>query len=240
MNVQELKTQLARQYPFRIELHAHTSPVSLCSQVTPEEMTRVYKELGYNGVVITNHLQYRKDESKESYIKRYWKDIGDSEQLGKAMGLKVYPGAEIRFTENDNDYLIFGVDRQMLEEIYDLLPYGVEDFRKHYAMPRSVFIQAHPMRNGMEPVDPALLDGIEVFNMHPNHNSRLGLAGAYARENPHFIVTAGSDFHHPGVNHEGLAAIRTEELPEDSFAIAKLLKNREYLLELGRECAFVL
>ena len=102
-------------------------------------------------------------------------------------------------------------------------------------MPDSVLIQAHPMRNGMETVDPALLDGFEVFNMHPGHNSRVGLASAYAKENRHFLVIAGSDFHHPNRNHEGLAAIRTTYLPEDSFALAKLLKDGDYLLEIGRE-----
>ena len=234
MNLQELKKQLAAAYPYRVELHAHTSPVSVCSQVTPEKMVRVYKDLGYDGVVITNHFTHQQ-EPKQEYIDRYMKDVEDTHEWGEKLGLKVYLGAEIRFTENVNDYLIFGVDRKLLEEIYDLLPYGVENFRKNYRMPRSVFIQAHPMRNGMEQVDPALLDGIEAFNLHPNHNSRVGMAAVLTKEHPHLIAIAGSDFHHPDLGQEGMSAARFAELPEDTFALAKVLREQNFLMETGRE-----
>lgn len=102
-------------------------------------------------------------------------------------------------------------------------------------MPDSVFVQAHPKRDGMEMVNPALLDGIEVFNMHPHHNSRVGLASLYAKENNISVITAGSDFHHQNVSHEGLAAIRTKYLPDDTFGIAKLLRQGDYLIEIARE-----
>ena len=122
----------------------------------------------------------------------------------------------------------------MLLEIYDLLPYGIENFRKNYNMPDSVFIQAHPMREGMQNVDTELLDGMEVFNMHPNHNSKVGLASVYAAENNVLITIAGSDFHNPNKNYEGVSALRATYLPEDSFELAKLLKTGDYLLEVGR------
>ena len=122
----------------------------------------------------------------------------------------------------------------MLEEIYDLLPYGIENFRKNYSMPDSLFIQAHPFRNDMVTVDPSLLDGIEVFNLHPNHNSRVGIASLYAKENKLSVITAGSDFHHKDRKHEGVAALRTKYLPEDSFGLASLLKAGDYLFEAGR------
>lgn len=241
MNVQELKKQLEAAFPYRVELHAHTSPVSLCSQVTPEKMARVYKELGYDGVVITNHFVNQPDlGTKQEYIDRYMKDVEDTQQWGDKLGLKVYLGAEIRFTENVNDYLIFGVNRKLLEEVYDLLPYGVVNFRKNYQMPDSVFIQAHPMRNGMEKVDPMLLDGIEVFNLHPNHNSRVGMAAALTKEHPHLIAIAGSDFHHPDVGHEGMSAARFATLPEDTFALAKKLREQDFLMEAGRDRVLML
>ncbi len=162
------------------------------------------------------------------------RDFEETKKHGDESGIKVYLGAEIRFTECDNDYLIFGINKEMLFEIYDLLPFGLENFRKNYAMPNSVFVQAHPMRDGMQTIDTGLLDGIEVFNMHPGHNSRVGIASVYAKANNSSIVTAGSDFHHPNRNHEGVAALRSACLPNDSFGIAELLKNGEYLLEIGR------
>ena len=236
MNLQELKTELSLEYKYRIELHAHTTPVSGCSDISPKEMAETYKKLGFSAVVVTNHFEYQNNKwEKQKYINYFLNDFEETEKYAKELGIKVYLGAEIRFTENNNDYLVFGVDKKILEEIYEYLPCGIEIFRSKYMMPDSAFIQAHPMRSGMEPVDPALLDGIEVFNMHPSHNSRVGLASLYAKESNHLIVTAGSDFHHPNMNHEGLAAIRTTHLPENTFSLAKLLKEGDFLLEIGRE-----
>lgn len=235
MNLRELKNKLLLQYKYQIELHAHTFPASDCSQVSPIEMVETYKKLGYDAVTITNHFMHQHNKMpKDDYISAFLSDFEQARKHGDETGLKVYLGAEIRFTENNNDYLVFGINKKMLSEIYDLLPEGIENFRKNYTMPDSVFIQAHPMREGMQNVDTSLLDGIEVFNMHPSHNSKVGLASVYANENNVSIIVAGSDFHNPNRNFEGVSALRGTYLPEDSFQLAKLIKKGDYLLEIGR------
>lgn len=236
MNLSELKEAIKSEYKYKIELHAHTSPASSCSQVSPEDMAVIYKDLGYDAVTIVNHFVYEyRGFSKNEVIDRFFDDFERAHRKGEEIGIKVLLAAEIRFTENENDYLVFGVSRKIMEEIYDLLPFGIENFRKKYSLPESVFIQAHPFRDEMEQVDPSLLDGIEVFNMHPNHNSRVGIAAKYAREHNFRIITAGSDFHHPGRNHEGVSAIRSRTLPDNSFELAALLKSGDYLLEAGND-----
>lgn len=235
MDIKTLKTELLNEYKYQIELHAHTSPASSCSQILPEDLAVIYKNLGYDAVTVANHFMYKyQNLSKNELVDRFFDDFLRAEKKGEEIGIKVLLAAEIRFTENGNDYLVFGVTRKMMEEIYDLLPYGIENFRKEYKMTDSVFIQAHPFREGMEKVDPSLLDGIEIFNMHPNHNSKVGLASVYAKEHSFPVVTAGSDFHHPNRKHEGVSAIRSTYLPRDSFELAKLLKSADYLLEVGR------
>jgi len=235
MSLSELKSELLAQYKYQIELHAHTSPASACSQINPKEMVETYKKLGYDAVAITNHFMYQHNNVlKEDYINAFLFDFEQTKKFGQELGVKVYLGAEIRFTENNNDYLIFGINKEMLSDIYDLLPLGIENFRKNYPMPDGVFIQAHPMRDGMQAIDTKLLDGVEVFNMHPGHNSKVGLASLYASENNLSIIVAGSDFHHPNRRHEGVAALRTACLPEDTFELAKLIKKGDYLLEIGR------
>lgn len=235
MNLKELKKELLSEYKYQIELHAHTSPASGCSQISPKEMVSTYKGLGYDAVAITNHFIYQDNNcTKKEYINAFICDFEQTKKYGEEMGIKIYLGAEIRFTENVNDYLIFGINEKMLSEIYDLLPLGVENFRKNYPMPDSVFIQAHPMRDGIKNLDAKLIDGIEVFNMHPGHNSRVGLASIYAKDNDIQIITAGSDFHHPNRKHEGVSALRGAYLPEDTFELARLLKSGDYLLEIGR------
>ena len=74
------------------------------------------------------------------------------------------------------------------------------------------------------------VDGIESFNMHPNHNSVIGFAAAYARDND-LIVTAGTDFHHEG--HHGLCAVRTKTLPKDSFEYADILRSKDYVFDIS-------
>ncbi|MBR4949768.1 MAG: PHP domain-containing protein [Clostridia bacterium] len=234
MDLRELKAQLMLRYNHKIELHAHTTPASRCSEITPKKLIETYKNLGFDGICVTNHFMISENLSKEEYIKKYLNDFIETKKYGDKAEIKVYLGAEIRFSENKNEYLIYGVNEKMLFEIYDFLNFGVENFRKNYSMPNSVFIQAHPNRDGIKEIPSHLLDGVEVFNMHPGHNSRVGLASLYAKENKLPIITAGSDFHHPDKNHEGLGAIRTTYLPEDSFELGKLLENRDYIIEVGR------
>ena len=40
---------------YKYELHCHTSMVSQCGRVEPEEIVKLYKEKGYSGIVITEH-----------------------------------------------------------------------------------------------------------------------------------------------------------------------------------------
>lgn len=235
MDLKKLKSDIQSEYKYRIELHAHTFPASGCSQISPKEMVNTYKSLGFDAIVITNHFIFEHDNrEKTQYIEDFIKNFEETKEYGEKEGLKVYLGAEIRFTENHNDYLVYGIERKMLYEIYDLLPFGIENFRKQYKMPNSVFIQAHPHRSGIKVVDADLLDGIEAFNMHPGHNASSGLTSLYAKENGLTLITAGSDFHHPNKQHEGLAALRTNILPNDSFSLAKILKEQDYLLEISR------
>ena len=235
MDIKALKNSILQEYKYRTELHAHTSPASSCSEVTAEDVVIIYKQLGYDAVTIANHFSFEyQDSPKEQVIDRFFADFEAAKKKGEEIGINVILAAEIRFTENENDYLIYGVTRKMMEEIYDHLPDGVESFRKTYKMPDSVFLQAHPFRDGMEAVDPLILDGIEVFNMHPNHNSRVGIASVYAKEQNFPFITAGSDFHHKNRRHEGVSAILTKTLPTESFDIPKILKSGDYLLEVGR------
>jgi len=235
MDIKALKNDLLKEYCYRTELHAHTSPASSCSEVSPEELATIYKNLGYSAVTIANHFSFNYQRSdKETVLDRFFKDFERAKKKGDEIGIKVILAAEIRFEENENDYLIYGVTRKMMEEIYDLLPFGVENFRKVYSMPDSVFLQAHPFREDMERVNPAILDGIEVFNLHPRHNSKVGIAAVYAKENNFSVITAGSDFHHTNQKHEGVSAMLTKTLPCESFDIADILKRGDYLLEAGR------
>ncbi len=238
MNLSELKNELKKEYRYKIEAHAHTAPISGCSEVSPEELINTYSELGYDGIVITNHFMYdystcMRDNSVEDGVKKYMSAYYEAAELGKKKNIHVLLGAEMRFTENTNDYLVYGVDEKMLVDIYGYFKDGAENFRKNYSMPKSVFLQAHPFRDGMEEVDAAILDGIEIFNMHPEHKSRNAIANIYAKKNNLGIGIAGSDFHFLRGRDVSVSAILTRKMPEDSFEFAEILKSKDYLMEIG-------
>ena len=235
MQLSQLKDQLCQQYSFRIELHAHTKPVSGCSEVLPEELVAIYREKGYDAVVVTNHFIFGQFEhaEREEFLDQYLADYEKTVAAAEDSGLRVLLGAELRFAQNCNDYLLFGVDREILATCYNYLPKGLEAFRREVSLPNSVFVQAHPFRDGMTPVDLSLLDGIETFNMHPGHNSRVGFAARCAKDNRLPIRTVGTDFHHKNQGHEGISALRTATLPNDSFELAALLRSGDYVFEIG-------
>lgn len=225
----ELIKKAKESYPYRIELHAHTSPASRCSQVTPEEEIEVFKNAGYDGIAITNHLYIK--ENKKEFLEIYRGDYYKAFETGERLGIKVYIGAELRFlNENDNDYLLFGFDISQLEEIYDATEGTLESFVKNVKTDKMFLLQAHPFRDDMKRGYEEYLDGVEAFNMHPNHNSRVALAMKYARENGK-IATAGTDYHHPG--HDGLCATRAPMLPKNEAELVSLLKSGDFIFEVS-------
>lgn len=219
-------------YQYKTELHLHTSPASSCSEIPPELAVKLYANLGYHSIVVCNHfyggMRFRED--KQSCIDAYLADYDLAVETGEKYGINVIFGCELRFTENINDYLLFGIDKSDLDFLYDSFDMGVEEFSKQFRGEKHLLIQAHPFRNGMTQIAPEYLDGIETFNMHPSHNSRVALAAKYAKEH-HLIPTVGTDFHHLG--HEGLTALLTDTELKTSHDIVKALKSRNYSFEIG-------
>lgn len=219
-----------KAYKYLTELHAHTSPASGCSEIPPETLIETYISLGADAVCITNHFTPAMlDREKNAVIGAYLEDYHRA--VSAAAGrINVILGCELRFTENNNDYLLYGIDESDLFDIYDHIDGTVEKFRRSYKNSKLIFLQAHPFRSGMTEVPPELLDGIEVFNMHPNHNSRVGVAARYAAAHS-LIPTCGTDYHHP--THEGLGMTRFKTLPQNSHDIAALLRSRDYLFDIS-------
>lgn len=223
--------ELRKLYPVRLELHAHTSPASTCAELTTEEVLTTFRNDGYDGIAITNHFYSREGYTMKDQVDLFRSELYNALEMGEKLGIKVYAGAELRFSNvNDNDYLFFGYDPDDLYYIRQLLELDLETFVKNYKTDDMFLLQAHPFRNGMERNNPELLDGVEAFNMHPNHNSRVAVAVRFAEEQGK-VMTMGTDFHHP--NHDNLCATRTPYLPENEKELVKLLKSDDFIFEVG-------
>ena len=230
--IQSIKAQLLREYPFTIELHAHTNPVSSCSDLPPAEMVLLCKQAGAQGVVVTNHTRIG---DKEKYTREEWaehqlKDFREALEAGNQLGIRVYLGMEIRFPENRNEYLVFGIDEDFVYRVYDYLDKDLHTFYRDFHCPELLIIQAHPYRDGLVEVDAGDLDGYEVFNLHPSHNSRVSVAAAhYAKHGG--VITGGTDFHHRG--HEGQLLTCFRQMPEDNAALVQMLRSGDYIFRTG-------
>lgn len=180
------------------EMHAHTNDVSICAENTPEQLVKDYLQADYTGVVLTNHMNpytfLRRDfqswEQKVDYF------LAGFHRTQKAAGdrLQVLLGMELTFYDSDNDYLVYGFDEAFLYEHGDLMAMGLDAFVPLAHAHGAVVYQAHPFREHMTVVDPSLLDGIEVHNGHPDHDSRNDIAAMWARKYGLGRVS-GSDYH---------------------------------------------
>lgn len=229
---EKIKQDLAKKYPVKVEIHAHTSPASGCSQIPPRDEVRIFHDDGYDAIAITNHFFISdRRNGKEEYLEAYKHDFLEALDEGKKLGMTVYLGAELRFVnENGNDYLLFGITLDDLDRIYDYLDRDLETFVRECKTDKMFLLQAHPFRDDMVLMNTDLLDGIEAFNMHPHHNSKVTLAYYYAKEHGK-VATIGSDYHHPG--HDNLSATRFKRLPENSIALADELKKDDFIYEIS-------
>ena len=224
---------LKEKYPCRIELHAHTKPASHCADFEPEEVVEKYAAKGYDGIVITNHFPGGYEYlGKEAFFEQYFGNFERAFKKGEELGIRVYLAAELRFTKDDapdNDYLLYGCTKDDLLRCYDLIDLSFKDFVRTFIEERHTLIQAHPMRANMVVCDSDLVDGYESFNLHPSHNASISLATRHA-DRCGKLVTAGTDFHHPG--HEGCAAVRFAKLPQDETELAAMIKENDFLIEI--------
>ena len=229
-----IKEELLKEYPYKTELHAHALPVSRCSEFEPKALAQIYAAVGVDSLVLTNHFTptHVDAESEEDFIKSYTQCYLDVKKYAKELGFEVIFAVELRFRENNNDYLLYGVTEADIPFLYRAVKegMGIDAFYRAFRREDAVILQAHPFRNGMEHVDSASLDGIEVFNMHPGHNSRVAIAAKRAAAEG-LIVSGGTDFHHPG--HEGCCLIRTKTRMETPKDVARVLKARDFVFDLS-------
>lgn len=229
--LQELKQQLLAAHPYKIELHAHSTPASGCSELPPAELVERCKNAGADGVVLTNHaIWWMKETPKEEWCAQYLQNYREAKAAGEQLGIKVILGFEIHFIPNDNDYLLFGFGEEFIPTVYDWMDKTLEEFYEQFHGEDKLILQAHPCRDRMVAVDPAYLDGYEAFNMHPGHNSRVAFSARLHAQHGG-VVTGGTDFHHRG--HEGSLFTCFAEMPQDEADLVRLLRSGDYVFLMG-------
>ncbi len=219
---------------YKIETHLHTPYMSNCARLCAEEIVQCYKKAGYSALTVTDHYYLDNlrimgldldtpGDKVEAFLEGY-RRVRDVAELE---GIKVYYGAELRFFENMNDYLLYGFSPNLLADPQKVCAMSIVDFIHLAREDGALLIQAHPYRAPCVPIPPEYVDGIEVQNRHGTHNNRNELATAYA--NRHGLLgIGGSDFH--DINSHCVGGILSDVLPEDSYGMASLLRSGNFVV----------
>lgn len=211
------------------ELHAHTKETSPCSHITARELVHKYKELGYSTLVITDHYTDKllTSEKPEVVVERFLEGYNIALTIGHKVGVNVLLGMEIRFTNEKEDYLVYGITREFLLNNYNICKKSIVELRKKLDESSSQYFisQAHPGRSICK--YPKLLDSIEVFNAM-NHDSKMNtIAEIYSKEY-NLLPTSGTDCHSEKIIAKG--GISTKEMITTMDKLIDTLKKQKYTL----------
>ena len=108
----------------RIDLHIHTSPLSACSYIDPQELVLEARRLELDGICLTEHQVL-------------WEPAA-VDRLSAEGGIKIFRGNE--FTTNQGDVLVFG----FYEEIKELMM--IQELKEMVQRAGGFMIAAHPFR----------------------------------------------------------------------------------------------
>lgn len=219
---------------YKTELHCHTSLISACAHVTPEDTAEEFIKAGYTTLVITDHL------SPTFFNKIVPEGMTDPRQLAdlymsgyrtaKAQAgdrLNVLLGMELRVRENMNDYLIYGIDEQFVYDMFetDIMGMRVKEISAFVHEHGALIFQAHPFRDTMTVTNPKLLDGIEVINYTASHNSRNEIALIWSKTH-NLKRVVGTDYHN--LNYIRGAGILTDTPITDSANLKEVLDAQNF------------
>lgn len=211
---------------FKLETHCHTSEVSGCSRLPAVQLVTQLKRSGYGGAVITDHFHHGYfDSLTGSWTQKidcFLSGYRAAREAGAQAGLHIYCGLEFRTTTSDNDYLLFGAAPELLYSTPELHRYTIPQLRALADREGLLLVQAHPFRTGLTREDPALLDGVEVFNGNARHDSHNDDALRFARENG-LLFFSGSDHHETEDRGRGGMVLPRE--PKDEADLVRLLPD---------------
>ncbi len=216
---------------YKYETHLHTSPVSACAKANVSDTLVCYKNLGYDGVFITNHfldgnINIDKSLPYEKKIEFYFSDYENALKLSKNIGIKVFLGIEISY--GGTDFLIYGLNKKWFLKNPQIMDMKKSDELPFLRENGALVIQAHPFRQDYYidhiRIYPDCIDGMEVVNANRTESENK-IAMIYADEYK-LLKTAGSDNHSASaqIHFAGMAS-ETPIVSEEDF-IKRIKSNK--------------
>ena len=186
--------------PYLYETHMHTCQGSACGVSTGAEQARFYKEMGYTGIIVTDHFTggntaVPRDLPWRERVDRFCSGYEDALIEGQKIGLDVFFAWEQNY--DGDEYLVYGPDKAWLLAHPDVEHWTRQKQLEAVHGAGGAVIQAHPFRHRdyikYILLGPKYCDGIEVANTG-NTPDADACARRYAQAY-HLLVTAGTDNH---------------------------------------------
>jgi hypothetical protein len=183
------------------ETHLHTCQGSACGVSRGREYIKRYKDLGYSGVIITDHFfngnsAIDRNLPWDKWVNLFCRGYEDAREEGARRGLDVFFGWEETFS--GDDYLVYGLDREWLLKHPESRKWSRKDQFETVRQYGGCVVQAHPFRQhyyiSRVHLSTGCVDGVEAANAGNMERSYDALAWVYAKKFS-LPVTAGSDIH---------------------------------------------
>ena len=185
---------------YKYETHAHTSEVSRCAVISGVEIVRVYKDLGFSGICITDHFlngntTVSLEPSWDEQIAMFCRGYEKAHAEGKRIGIDVFFGWE--YTYRGTDLLTYGLDKKWLLEHPEIMDLSMNDYCDLVHLHGGFIVHAHPFREAsyidMIRLLPRKVDAVETVNACRTDFENI-LADQYA-DNYGLLKVYGSDNH---------------------------------------------
>lgn len=215
------------------EIHCHTSESSGCAKETAEATVKAYKDWGYTGVVITDHLGIGggKDDWAE-HCRHQQLGYRTAKSVAEKYGMTVLYGAEITVAPYwGNDFLVLGLTPEWWIEHPELDTMSLTDIIKTVREAGAFVSHAHPFReaNYIKSIVliPRGVDAVEVNANRTDFENERAVEYARAYGLP---LTAGSD-NHIAHKQTKIFGMDFESCPETEKELAALLHEGKYQIK---------
>lgn len=186
---------------YKYEPHLHTKEASACAILTGAEQARLYKDLGYSGIIVTDHF-FNGNTCIPKHlpwihkIDLLCKGYENAKEEGDKIGLKVFFGWEANFS--GTEFLIYGLDKEWLKAHPDMLSWTIEEQYERIHRAGGFIVHAHPFRDRPYIKEirlfPDAVDAVEAINIGNRSEEVDKKAMAYAKKHK-LPMTAGTDAH---------------------------------------------
>jgi hypothetical protein len=184
------------------ETHLHTAPSSACAVAGGAEYIRSYKEMGFAGIIVTDHFYngntaIPRELPWREWVNRFCRGYEETREEGERQGLDVFFGWDDTFDGCD-DYLIYGLDKKWLLDHPEARRWTRGEQYRAVKAAGGCVVQAHPFRQHYYITKVILsagcVDAVEAANAGNHEQSYDALAMRYAQKLG-LPATAGSDMH---------------------------------------------